>query len=198
MTDAVTARVAAAVEPVLRPGQRLRAVTDADGPALTALIGAAYDEYACGPLDPDVFDADLAAPATAAARVGRSWWVVVDDGHVAASVAHGSPRRATPLDDRPDGRTDGRSDQDVGRIVVELHRLYLAPDARGVGLASALVRAVADEARLLGASALEAWSDTRLVDAHVRYRALGFALVDVTRELHDPAGTTELLLRLPL
>lgn len=194
MTDTATARIAAAVAPVLRPGQRLRAVTDADGPALTALIGAAYDEYACGPLDPEVFDADLAAPATAAARVGRSWWVVVDDGNVAASVAHGSPRRATPLDDR----AGGRAEQDDGRTVVELHRLYLAPAARGVGLASALVRAVADEARLLGASALEAWSDTRLVDAHVRYRALGFALVGVTRELHDPAGTTELLLRLPL
>lgn len=176
MTDAATARVSAAVTRVLRGGQELRAVTDADGPGLTALVGAAYDEYACGPLDPDGFDADLAAPATSAATSGRSWWVVVDREAVVASVAHGG----------------------LHGTAVELHRLYLAPAVRGAGLATTLVTAVADEARRLGASTLEAWSDTRLVAAHARYLALGFSSTGTQRELHDPAGTTELHFALPL
>lgn len=173
-----TARLVAAVAPVLRPGQRLRAVTDADGPGLVALVGAAYDEYACGPMDPGGFDADLATPATSATSTGRSWWVVTGADRIVGSVAHG------PLHTPPP--------------VIELHRLYLAPEARGTGLATMLVGAVAEEARRAGAGALEAWSDTRLVDAHARYLRLGFVLTGARRELHDPAGTTELHFSLPL
>ena len=176
MSTAATARMAAAVAGVLRAGRTLREVADADGPGLTALIEAAYDEYACGPLDPDGFDDDLAAPARSARGSGRSWWVVIDRGLVVASVAHG------PLHGS----------------AVELHRLYLAPAMRGSGLATALVTAVADEARRIGARTLDAWSDTRLVAAHARYLALGFTLTGAQRELHDPAGTTEVHFSLPL
>lgn len=190
MTDPATARLAAAVAPVLHTGQRLRTVTDADGPALVALVGAAYDEYACGPLDPDGFDADLVAPATTASSAGRSWWVVTDAERIVASVAHGAPHRS----DVPGAGWTIT----VPPAVVELHRLYLAPEVRGAGLATALVRAVADEARIVGAGALVAWSDTRLVDAHARYLRLGFLLTGARRELHDPAGTTELHFALSL
>lgn len=176
MNDAATGRLAAAVAPLLRESQRIRTVSDADGPALLALVGAAYDEFACGPLDPHGFDADLTAPATSAARTGRRWWVVTDGGAVIASVAHG------PLHGS----------------AVALHRLYLAPDARGLGLATTLVTGVAEEARRLGARTLDAWSDTRLAAAHVRYRALGFVATGARRELHDPARTTELLFSLGL
>lgn len=173
-----TARMAARMAAHLDvPGLTLRTVSDADGPALTALIGAAYDEFACGPMDPGGFDADLDRPATHAARRGRRWWVVTrtaarasTPGAVVASVRH------SPMDERG---------------VVELQRLYLAPQVRGIGLAHALVAGVADEARLAGAHLLEAWSDTRLVRAHARYLTLGFVLATETRELHDPAETTE-------
>jgi putative acetyltransferase len=154
-------------------GLTLRDVSDDDGAGLAALIGAAYDEFACGPMDPGGFDADLDRPATHAARRGRRWWVVTgaeDDGTILGSVRH------SPVD---------------ARGVVELQRLYLAPAVRGLGLAEALVEGVADEARLLGAHLLEAWSDTRLVRAHARYLAMGFTLATDTRELHDPAKTTE-------
>lgn len=176
-----TARMAARID---APGLALRAVTDADGPALTALIGAAYDEFACGPMDPGGFDADLERPASHAARRGRRWWVVTrtatgasTPGAVVASVRH------SPMDERG---------------VVELQRLYLAPQVRGIGLAQALVEGVTDEARLSGAHLLEAWSDTRLVRAHARYLTLGFVLATGTRELHDPAGTTEVRFNLHL
>lgn len=185
MTDPATARLTTAVAAVLRPGQHLRAVTDADGPDLVALVGAAYDEYACGPMDPEVFDADLAAPAASAAASGRSWWVVTEAARVVASVAHGPPHPSEVAGPR-------------SAPVVELHRLYLAPEVRGVGLATMLIAAVAEEARRAGAAALEAWSDTRLVDAHARYLRLGFVLTGAQRDLHDPAGTTELHLSLLL
>lgn len=174
MSDAATQRLAAAIAAVPLPGLLVRPVRDSDAEALVQLIGSAYDEYACGPLDPSGFDADLAAPETTAHDQGRRWWVLTLDAAVVASVAHG------PLH------------TEEGRTAVELHRLYLSPSTRGRGLASALVAAVADEARSMGATTLDAWSDTRLTDAHRRYLALGFRASGARRELHDPADTTEL------
>jgi len=167
-------------------GLHLRAVRDSDGPALTRIVGDAYDEFACGPLDPTGFDADLAAPARFAHERGRHWWTVTagEDAPV-ASVAHSALHH---------GAASAREDV----LSVELHRLYLAPQVRGRGLAGLLIGGVAEEARLLGAELLVAWSDTRLVAAHARYLALGFTLADASRELGDPAGTTEVRFEFPL
>jgi len=167
---------------LVQPGLSLRAVVDTDGAALVELIAAAYDEFACGPMDPDGFDADLARPATHAGRRDRRWWVVTTDAAAAvvASVRH------TPL------VVDGR-----GRHV-ELQRLYLSPPVRGVGLAHALIDGVAEEARRLGAERLEAWSDTRLTRAHARYLSMDFTVAPDTRDLADPAQTTELRFELDL
>ena len=184
MSDPATERLSRRIGSLGRDELRIRRAEDADGPALTALVGAAYDEYACGPLDPRVFDADLAAPARMAKESGRSWWVVVRSDpspRLVASVAHGPLR--TSVDDR-------------GRM--ELHRLYLAPEVRRVGLATCLLEGIVEEARRIGATTLIAWSDTRLPDAHRRYLAFGFRLTGERRELGDPAGTTELEFALPL
>lgn len=184
MNDPATERLARRIDALGHPTLMLRRVEDADGAELTALISAAYDEYACGPLDPEVFDADLARPATTAQESGRSWWVVVRNGPeptLVASVAHGPLRRPA---DAP--------------ATMELHRLYLTPDARGLGLATALLEGIVDEAHRAGAAVLEAWSDTRLPDAHRRYLALGLLPTGDQRELGDPAGTTELRFALPL
>lgn len=178
MSDAATARLAGRVATLGHDGLLVRRVEDADAAALTALVGAAYDEYACGPMDPEVFDADLAAPASMAGESGRSWWVVVRDGPspgLVGSVAHGPLHLATGAGP-----------------VVELHRLYLAPDVRGLGLATQLIEGIAEEARRAGAATLEAWSDTRLPDAHRRYLRAGFRATGDRRQLGDPAGTTEL------
>jgi len=192
--ETATLRMAGRLEATMDSGLRLRAVRDSDGPALTHLIGSAYDEFACGPLDPGGFDADLAAPATFARDRDRRWWVVTtaDDVPV-ASVAHGAPHV-----DPTGGDRDDRGDDRSGPVAVELHRLYLAPDVRGRGLAARLVAGVAEEARTSGGQRLVAWSDTRLVAAHVRYLALGFTLSVGSRELGDPAGTTEVRFELDL
>lgn len=198
MTPSVPAAATARMrDRLVRAGLSLRDVRDGDADALLRLIGAAYDEFDCGPLDPSGFDADLAAPATYADDHGRRWWVVTTTDDVpVATVAHSAPRAARPQDTEGSaGMVPGASPDmvvDDATVVVELHRLYLAPQVRGQGVAGALVAGIVDEVRRLAAHRLIAWSDTRLTAAHVRYLALGFTRAETSRELGDPAGTTEI------
>jgi GNAT superfamily N-acetyltransferase len=152
------------------PRQHLRPVRDDDAADLIALIAAVYAEYPGCVLDLPGVDADLVAPATEAARRDGPWWVLEHDGRIVGSIGAG------PL--RPDGH-------------LELKRLYLAPEVRGRGLATALVRHVEAHAASVGASAVDLWSDTRFTSAHTRYEALGYRPTGETRDLHDPSHTTE-------
>ncbi len=186
---AATARMARAVA-ALGHGLGLRPVADADRPALRRIVGDAYAEFGCGELWSDGEDADLEAPGTAAAASGRRWWVVTDPGSV-APAGEPTPRIVASC-------ALGRPGRQGDRPAVSLHRLYLEPAVRGVGLATALVAAAAEEARRDGAAVLVAWSDTRLTAAHARYGALGFRRAPDTRELHDPAGTVEFRFELDL
>lgn len=54
-----------------------------------------------------------------------------------------------------------------------LERLYVLPEARGKGAGSALLRAVAEEARGRGHRRLDIWTDKRLDDAHRLYERFG-------------------------
>ena len=71
-----------------------------------------------------------------------------------------------------------------------LERLYVLPGARGSGLGSALLTAVADEARRRRHSQLEIWSDKLLVDAHRLYKRHGARLV-AERVNDDPDESHE-------
>ena len=71
-----------------------------------------------------------------------------------------------------------------------LERLYVLPAARGGGLGSALLTAVADEARLRGHARLEIWSDKLLVDAHRLYERHGARIV-AERVNDDPDTSHE-------
>ena len=64
-----------------------------------------------------------------------------------------------------------------------LERLYVLPAARGAGAGSALLAAVADEARRRGHQRLEIWSDKRFEDAHRLYQREGARVVD--ERVHD-------------
>lgn len=149
---------------------RTREVRDADADDLAALVGAAYAEYPGCVLDLPGVDADLTAPASAAARTGGRWWVVIRDERAVATIGAG-PRRE-----------DGS---------VELKRLYLDASLRGQGLATRLVRSIEAHAAGLGATQVELWSDTRFTPAHHRYQRLGYTRATETRQLHDPSDTTE-------
>lgn len=148
----------------------LRPVRDTDADAVTALVGAAYAEHPGCVLDLPGVDADLTAPASAAARAGGRWWVVERQQRVVASVGLGAVR------------ADGTG---------ELKRLYLDQQVRGRGLASSLVRFVERTARQAGAARVDLWSDTRFTRAHHRYQVLGYRRTGEQRQLDDPSSTTE-------
>ena len=64
-----------------------------------------------------------------------------------------------------------------------LERFYVVPEARGAGAGSALLAAVAEEARSRGRARLEIWSDKRFEDAHRLYRRHGARVVG--ERVHD-------------
>jgi GNAT superfamily N-acetyltransferase len=149
----------------------VRAAVDTDADALVSLIGDAYAEYPGCVLDLPDLDADLLAPAAAAAARGGRWWVVQDAaGRIVASVGTG-PRQ-------PDG-------------TLELKRLYVAASHRRQGLARSLVARVEAHAAGLASQTVELWSDTRFAAAHHLYERLGYLRSEHTRDLHDPSHTTE-------
>jgi putative acetyltransferase len=64
-----------------------------------------------------------------------------------------------------------------------LERFYVLPEARGAGVGSSLLGAVAEEARQRGHSRLEIWSDKRFEDAHRLYERHGARVVG--QRVHD-------------
>jgi GNAT superfamily N-acetyltransferase len=64
-----------------------------------------------------------------------------------------------------------------------LERLYVLAEARGSGAGSALLAAVAAEARRCGHVQLEIWSDKRFTDAHRLYERHGAHVVG--ERVHD-------------
>ena len=62
----------------------------------------------------------------------------------------------------------------------ELHKLYVLAELRRQGIAHPR-----------GSRLVELWSDTRFLEAHAFYEALGYRRTARTRELHDLSNTTE-------
>ncbi len=148
---------------------RIRAATDQDSAALTALVGGCFAEYPGCVLDLPGIDAWMIAPASSYAGTGGELWMVELDGDTVACVGY-KPTRP-------------------GRV--ELKSLYVAATARRCGLGAGLVSVVEEAARAAGASVVELWSDTRFADAHRLYERLGYRRGKHTRQLHDPSDTTE-------
>lgn len=145
--------------PVVRPGR------DADGPALTELIGGCWADYPGCVLDVDAEEPWLRAPATAYAAVDGRLWVAELAGSVVGCA----------------GFRDG-----------ELKSMYVAAAARRSGLGGHLLRLVEAEARRRGADRLALWSDRRFTTAHAFYERHGYVRLPETRDLHDLSDTTEL------
>src|SRR5688500_19777385 len=123
----------------------VRAALDGDGESLIALIGACYSEYPGCILDVDREEPALRAIATAFDARGGRFWVAEAGGKVVASV--GAVPSAAPGG-------------------MELKKLYVAREARRLGLGARLCDLVEAEARERGGAFVELWSDTRFVDAH--------------------------------
>lgn len=150
--------------PVIRP------VVDGDRQDLFGLIAICYADYPGCFVDPHDDLPDLRAPSTSYDRTGGAFWAVEDErGRVCACVAVDFPESGT----------------------AELHRLYVRPDQRGMGLGSRLVHQAEAHARSRGASRIVLWSDTRFVTAHRLYTRLGYVQGEGQRQLADISQSAE-------
>jgi putative acetyltransferase len=147
-----------------------RPVTDADAQDLFGLMALCFAEYPGCFVDPHEDLPDLLKPTSWLTSREGAFWVVEDmTGRIKASMAV----------DRPEA--------DIG----ELHRLYVRPDARGEGLAKALVTMAEDWAIAHGATRIIAWSDTRFTKAHALYEKRGYQRQPGMRALNDVSHSSE-------
>jgi predicted GNAT family N-acyltransferase len=152
-----------------KPLPRVREVRDDDSAALIELIGGCWSAYPGVELHVDAEEPWLRAPASAYRRWDGRMWVVELDGRVVACCG------VKPV--RPG--------------VVELKSMYVAAPARRRGLARRLEALVRGEAARRGATRIELWSDTRFLEAHATYRALGYQQLPGERDLHDLSHSFE-------
>jgi putative acetyltransferase len=158
----------------IRPGR------DEDAARLIALMGAVWGEY-----DGIVFDVDAELPELYALathfanREGRLWVAERADGAIVGMIGVAPARKQgerTPQRD-PSG--------------VELHKLYVAREARRTGLASKLLALVENEARRRKSAFIELNTDTRFVEAHAFYERHGFVRQPGEWPLNDLSNSIE-------
>lgn len=148
---------------------KIREARDEDAGQLIALIEACYSEYDGCVLRVDEETPELRKIATAHLDLGGRFWVAEHNGALAGSV----------------GLVPGNAPG-----VIEMKKLYVAKDARKIGLGARLCSLVEVEAMSRGAEAVELWSDTRFEDAHRLYERRGYER-GKTRELHDASKSVE-------
>lgn len=152
------------------PDFSIRAGRDDDAARLIALMGAVWGEYEGIVFDVDAELPELYALATHFAnRQGRLWVAERADGLILGMIG------MAPIADNG----------------IELHKLYVAREARRLGLASQLLALVEDEARARGASFIALHTDSRFLQAHAFYERHGFARLPGERTLDDLSSSIE-------
>jgi N-acetylglutamate synthase-like GNAT family acetyltransferase len=132
-----------------------RAATSADGPAVRALVTRVLAEYGLTP-EPGGVDRDLDDIEAAYHARGGAFQVVESAGQIVG---------ATGLYPMREG-------------VVELRKMYLAPEVRSRGLGRRLLEWALAEARRMGFRRVELETATRLTEALALYRRYGFREVE--------------------
>ena len=158
------------------PTITIREATDADGPALAALIAGVLSEYDNCLFVPAEFP-ELAAVASHYARHGGCIWVAEQDGRLCGSFA-------VAMTHEPG--------------VAEFFKVYLAKEVRGRGVAGKLFALALAHARRQGARLITLWSDSQFHDGHRFYERLGFVRGPGVTALHDASGTLQYNFRLAL
>ncbi len=149
----------------------IRPVRDSDADGLIRLIDVCWSAYEGCILDVDAEEPQLRAMRSHFDALGGEYWVAEGaDGLVAAGGGW------APAAD-PAG--------------AELHKLYVLAELRRQGIARRLVAMAEAAARSRGSRFMELWSDTRFLEAHAFYEALGYRRTGRTRELNDLSDTTE-------
>lgn len=139
---------------------QLRLATNADAGAIMALISAVFAEYGmiwdAAVEVPDLFDIETNYNSARGA-----FFVSEIGGQIVGTV----------------GVTF------EGASHTEVHRLYVAPMHRRLGLGRLLMNRVLTWARERDLSEMTAWSDTRFDKAHNLYRSLGFTQMEGERPM---------------
>lgn len=156
-------------------------------------IRAVYEEYGFT-WEPEGYHADLYDVRGQYLADGHRFWVYVHDDRVLGTAA----LETYPLLPGELGETvevDGKVR--VAATDGSVERLYVHPDGRRRGIATALMETVVEAAKADGRHALEVWSDKRFLSAHQLYAKLGATTVG-DRICDDPDVSPEWGLVLPL
>ncbi len=149
----------------------IRPVQDNDAEGLIRLIDVCWSAYEGCILDVDAEEPQLRAMRSHFDALGGEYWVAEDAGDRIAAAGGWAPA-ADPAG-------------------IELHKLYVLADFRRQGIAGRLAGMVEEAARRRGSRFVELWSDTRFLEGHAFYEALGYRRTGRTRVLNDLSNTTE-------
>jgi putative acetyltransferase len=155
-------------------GLMLRDASDEDSERVIDLIHRVWAEYPGKTLNVRHDMPELVRVASSYREFGGCFWVIERDGEIVASVAY-------KLSEDPSA--------------VELQKLYVARGVRRNGLGSALCQLIEDQAARHGASAVELWSDVKLLDAHRLYEERGYLRGRQTKTYDDTSGTVRFYYR---
>jgi len=148
----------------------IRLATDADSAAVAAVVRDCWTRYEGVVFDLEGELAELTRFAPHYRARGGEAWVAELDGAVVGCAAIA-----------PEGPP--------GEWM--LYKLNVLPRARRRGIGTALVGEAAAAARARGARRMVLWSDTRFVESHALYAALGYEKMPRTRALGDLSNTVE-------
>ena len=149
----------------------IRPVRDSDAEGLIRLIDTCWSAYEGCILDVDAEGPQLRAMRSHFDALGGEYWIAEGAGGLVAAGGGWAPA-ADP-------------------IGAELHKLYVLAELRRQGIARRLIAMAEEAARSRGSRFVELWSDTRFLEAHAFYEALGYRRTGRTRELNDLSNTVE-------
>lgn len=149
----------------------IRPVQDSDAEGLIRLIDVCWSAYEGCILDVDGEEPQLRAMRSHFDALGGEYWVAEGAGGLIAAGGGWAPA--------------------ADAAGAELHKLYVLAELRRQGVARRLVAMAEAAARSRGSRFIELWSDSRFLEAHAFYEALGYRRTGRTRELNDLSDTTE-------
>ena len=149
----------------------IRPVRDSDADGLIRLIDVCWSAYEGCILDVDAEEPQLRAMRSHFDALGGEYWIAEGAGGLVAAGGGWAPA-ADPAG-------------------AELHKLYVLAELRRQGIARRLVAMAEAAARSRGSRFMELWSDTRFLEAHAFYEALGYRRTGRTRDLNDLSNTVE-------
>lgn len=171
----------------------IRTWREEDGAEPARIVRAVFDEYGFS-WDEDDYCADLYDVKAHYIDRGHRFWVAEYDGAV---IGTGALELFEEIPSSESDTVDHGGKIRVAGADCSLERLYVHPEARGLGAGSALFRQTIEEARALGRRRMEIWSDKKLENAHRLYGHFGAQVVG-ERICDDPDESPEWGLRLEL